>query len=118
MASGIYLNESDWSSPLVGYNKKQKRRVMDLRWKKRGRSCYQMLRSYYQITTRPCHPEEDEQQKGEMRFFENIFSLDFFLTFWLSYSAYSIISGSGTQQFIFMEKFGVKEGISRRFILY
>ena len=65
------------------------------------------IRSYYQITARPCHPEEKEQQKGEMRFFENIISLDFFLTFWLSYSIYSII-GSGTQQVSFMEKFCVK----------
>ena len=43
----------------------------------------------YQITTRPCHPEieedeeekeeeQKEQHKGEMRFFENIFSLTFF----------------------------------------
>ena len=37
MASGIYLNESVWSSPSVGYNKKQNGRVMDLRGKKRGR---------------------------------------------------------------------------------
>ena len=36
MASGIYLNESVWSSPLVGYNKRQNRRVVDLRRKKRG----------------------------------------------------------------------------------
>ena len=36
MASGIYLNESVWSSPLVGYNKKQNRRVVDLHWKKHG----------------------------------------------------------------------------------
>ena len=39
-------------------------------------SCYQKLRSYYQITARPCHPEEEEQQQqkeGGMRFFENIF---------------------------------------------
>ena len=36
MASGIYLNESVWSSPLVGYNKKQNRRVLDLCWKKCG----------------------------------------------------------------------------------
>ena len=28
MASGIYLNESVWSSPLVGHYKKQKRRVV------------------------------------------------------------------------------------------
>ena len=27
---GIYLNESVWSSSLVGYNKKQNRRVVDL----------------------------------------------------------------------------------------
>ena len=37
MASGIYLNESVWSTLLVGYNKKQNRRVVDLRWKKHGR---------------------------------------------------------------------------------
>ena len=37
MASRIYLNGSVWSSPLVGYNNKQNRRVVDLRWKKRGR---------------------------------------------------------------------------------
>ena len=43
MALGISLNESVWSSPLVGYNKKQNRRVVDLRWKKRARSCYQKL---------------------------------------------------------------------------
>ena len=47
-----------------------------------------------------------------MQFFENIFSLDFFSFFWLSYSTYSIITGSGTQQVNFMEKFGVKAGIS------
>ena len=41
-------------------------------------SCYHKLRSYYQITARLCHPEEEEQQKGEMLFFENIFSLDCF----------------------------------------
>ena len=70
------------------------------------------------------HPEEEEEneeeeqhQKGEIRFFENIFSLDY-LTFWLSYSIYSIITGSGTQQVSFMEKFCVKAGISFRFILY
>ena len=32
MASGVYLNEGVWSSPLVGYNKKQNRRLVDLRW--------------------------------------------------------------------------------------
>ena len=36
MASGIYLKESVWCSPLVEYNKNQKRRVVDLRGKKRG----------------------------------------------------------------------------------
>ena len=41
-------------------------------------SCYQKFRSYYQITARPLHPEEDELEKGEMRFFRNIFSLVFF----------------------------------------
>ena len=117
MASGIYLNDSDWSSPLVGYNKKQNRMVVDLRWKKRGRI---MLRSYYQITAMPRHPvyEEEEQLKGgEMQFFKNIFSLDFF-TFWLSYSRYSIITGSGTRQVSFMEKFYGKADISCIFILY
>ena len=79
MALGLYLNESVWSSPLVGYDKMQNRRVVDLRWKNAAGSCYQKFRSYYQITSRPCHPEEEEQQqKGEMLFFENIFSLDFF----------------------------------------
>ena len=74
MTSGIYLNESVWSSPLVGYNKKQNRRVMDLRWKKRGRI---KLCSYYLITARPDILKKNNK-KGEMRFFENIFSLDFF----------------------------------------
>ena len=41
---------------------------------------------------------------GGMRFFENIFSLDF-LTLWCSYSRYSIITGSGTQQVNYMENF-------------
>ena len=47
-----------------------------------------------------------KRKNKEMRFFENIFSLDF-LTFWLSYSTYSITTGSGTQQVNFMEKFQV-----------
>ena len=55
------LNESVWSSPLVGYNKKQNRRVVDLVGRNTGGSCYQKLRSYYQITARPCHPEEEQQ---------------------------------------------------------
>ena len=36
MASGIDLNESVWSSPLVEYNKKQNQRVVVLCLKKRG----------------------------------------------------------------------------------
>ena len=52
-----------------------------------------------------------------MRFFGNIFSLDF-LTFRLGYNSYGIITSSETQQINFMEKFGVKAGISCRFILY
>ena len=47
-----------------------------------------------------------QQQKGKMRF--NIFSPDL-LTFWLSYSTFSIITGSGTQQVNFMGKFCIKE---------
>ena len=91
MASGIYLNESVWSSPLVEYNKKQNQRVVDLRWKKRGRIMLLEARSYYKITTSPSilkkknkNKQQQQQQqqtktkKGEMRFFENIFSLDFF----------------------------------------
>ena len=68
-----------------------------------ARSRYQKLRSCYQITARPCHPEEQEyeQQKREMRFFENNFSLDFLKTFWLSYSTHSIITGSASLQFWF-----------------
>ena len=42
-----------------------------------------------------------------MQFFENIFSLDFFIS-WLSYSTYSIITGSGTQHVSFKENFYVK----------
>ena len=45
-----------------------------------------------------------------MRFIEKMFSLDF-LTFWLSYSTYSIITGSGTQQVDIMEKCCVKVAI-------
>ena len=51
MASGIYLNESVWSSPLVGYNKKQNRRVVDLRWKKQGPD--HAIRSSVAITKLP-----------------------------------------------------------------
>ena len=53
-----------------------------------------------------------------MRFFENIFSLDF-CNFLASYGTYSIIiTGSGTQQVNFREKFCVKADISCRSILY
>ena len=52
-----------------------------------------------------------------MRFFGNILSLNF-LSFWLSYRTYSIITGSGTPQVNFMEKFWVKAGVSCRFIMY
>ena len=50
--------------------------------------------------------------------FFKIFFFWIFFTFWLSYSTYSIITGSETQQVNFMEKFCVKTGISCRFILY
>ena len=72
MASGIYLNKSVWTSPLVGYNKKQKPKGRRPMLEETAGSCYYKLRSYYQITTGPCHPEEEQQQqqqKGEMCFF-------------------------------------------------
>ena len=50
-------------------------------------------------------------KRKKIQFFENIFFSSFFLTLWLSYSTYSIITGSGTQQVNFMEKFFVKAGI-------
>ena len=56
--------------------------------------------------------------KKEKCDFLKIFFLCIFLTFWLSYSIYSIITGSGTQQVNFKEKFCVKAGISCRFNLY
>ena len=46
---------------------------------------------------------KQQQQKGEMLFFIWIF----FLTFWLSYSTYSIVTSSRTPQINFMKKFGV-----------
>ena len=55
--------------------------------------------------------------KKEKCDFLKIFFLLILLTFWLSYSIYSIITGSGTQQVNFMEKFCVKAGISCRFNL-
>ena len=83
MASGLYLNESVWSSRWSGTIK----RTTEGSWTyveiSAVRSCYQKFRSYYQINGRLCHPEEEEEQqhKGEVRFFENIFFLDF-LCFW------------------------------------
>ena len=70
MASGIYLNESVWSSPFVGYNKKTK---------PKGRG--PMLEK-----TRPDHAIRSSVaitklllgRDGEMQFFENMFSLNFF----------------------------------------
>ena len=87
MALGIYLNESVWSSPLVGYNKKQNRRNV-------VGSCYQKLRIYYKIT-----------------------ATSWLLNFSLSYSIYSIITGSETQQVSIIEKFCVKTDISCCFIM-
>ena len=77
MASGLYASGAlCWSGTI--------KRKTEGSWTYVGRnaagSCYQKLRSYYQITGRPCHPDEEEQQKGEMRFFEKIFSLDFELS--------------------------------------
>ena len=103
MALGIYLNESIWSSPLVGYNKKQKP-------KGRGPTLEETrpdhaIRSSVAITKLPLgrdilkkkKKKKNNKKKEKCDIFENIFSLDF-LTFWLtcSYSIYSIITGSGT----------------------
>ena len=49
------------------------------------------IRSSVAVTKLPLRHEI--LKEGEMRCFENIFFLDF-LTFWLSYSTYSIITGS------------------------
>ena len=59
-----------------------------------------------------------KNNKKEKCVFMKIFFSGFFKTFWISYSIYSIITGSGTQQISFVEKFCVKAGISCRFILY
>ena len=63
MATGIYLNESVWNSPLVGYNKKSKTggSLTYVRRIATG-SCYQKLGSFYQITARPRHLEEEEKK--------------------------------------------------------
>ena len=63
MASGIYLNESIWSSRSVGYNKKQNRRVVDLRWKKRW-PCHG-IRSPVAITKLPRGRDILEEGEGE-----------------------------------------------------
>ena len=62
--------------------------------------------------------KKKKNMKKEKCDFLKIFFLWILLTFWLSYSLYSIITGSGTQQVNFMEKFCVKAGISCRFNLY
>ena len=121
MASGIYLSVSVRSPPLVGYNKpKQMGRGSTLEETQPDYA----IRSSVAITKLPLgrailkEEEQEEQQKKEKcDFIENILSPDF-LTFRLSYSTYSLITGSGTQQVNCMEKFSVKSGISCRFILY
>ena len=54
--SGTIKSKTEGSWTYVGKNK--------------AGSCFRKLRSYYQITARPWHPEEEEeeneQQKGEM----------------------------------------------------
>ena len=66
MASGIYLNESIWSSLLVGYNKKQNRRVVDLRWNKRGRIMLG-IRSSVAITKLPLGRANLKKKKKKKR---------------------------------------------------
>ena len=61
-------------------------------------------------TTKEENSKGRKQQKREILFFEKNYFQNF-LTFWLSYSTYSIYTGSGTQQVNFMEKFCVKAGI-------
>ena len=83
MASGIYMNESAWSSPLIESIKSK----TEGSWIYVGRhavgSHYQKLHIYYQITAtrdilKKKKKKKKNNKKGEMRFFENIFSLDFF----------------------------------------
>ena len=62
--------------------------------------------------------KKTEQENGEMRFFKNIFSLDFLKTFWLSYKYIQHHYWFRNTAVSFMEKFCVKAGISCRFILY
>ena len=123
MASWINLKESIWSTSFVVWNKKQ----TEGSWTYVGRSVagsyYQRLCSYYQITARPCHPEEEkeEQQIGEMRFFFSGFFFFFFFFFfflWIFFffffllpgfvivhTAYYWLRNTASQ---FMEKFCVK----------
>ena len=56
--------------------------------------------------------KKKKNMKKEKCDFLKIFFLWIFLTFWFSYSTYSIITGPGTQQDNFKEKFCVKAGIS------
>ena len=107
---------------MVGYNKMQNRRVVTYI----GRNMADhAIRNSVAITKlllgcdirKKKKRKRKRKKKIEMRFFENNFSQNF-LSFWLSYSTYSIITGSGTQQVNFMEKFCVKAGISCKFILY
>ena len=73
---GDILERESWSSPLVGYNKKQIQRVVDLRWMRPDHA----IRSSVAITKLPLGRDilKKKNKKGEMQFFENIFSLDFF----------------------------------------
>ena len=66
MASGIYLNEKVWSSPLVGYYKKQNRRVMDLRRKKRGQPDH-TVRSSVAISKLPLGREIVKRRKKKKK---------------------------------------------------
>ena len=81
------------------------------------------IRSSVAITKLPLGRDIWKKKKKNMKkekcdFLKIFFFLWIFLTFWLNYSIYRIITGSGTQQVNFMEKFCVKAGISCRFILY
>ena len=49
--------------------------------------------------------KKNNKNKKENYGLLKVFFLWIFLTFWLSYSIYSIITGSGTQQVSFMEEF-------------
>ena len=51
--------------------------------------------------------KKNNHNKKEKCDFLKIFFLLIFFNFWLSYSTYSIITSSGTQQNNFMAKFGV-----------